>query len=68
MEVYNSIKTQDTQILKMVKEHISKDAIKLVVQFIQNIIVGDPQNEKNFATILIEDIVSLSKKQDMTYV
>lgn len=41
----------------MVEEHIDGEVVKMVVEFLKIIVVGNVEHEKNFATSLKEDIV-----------
>jgi hypothetical protein len=41
MKIFNSIKVYDPSVLNMIKESIDGDIIKLVVEFLKNIVVGN---------------------------
>lgn len=57
MELFKSIKNYDPEKIKMVEEHIDGEVVKMVVEFLKIIVVGNVEHEKNFATSLKEDIV-----------
>lgn len=66
--IFDAIKIKDGNVKHMIKECFDTDTIKSVVDFLKNIVIGNVEHETKFADLLKEDIIVLSKKQDMNYV
>lgn len=57
LKVFNAIKVYDPKVKHMVKPDIDNEVIKMVVDFLKAVVVGEQENEKNFALLLKEDII-----------
>lgn len=51
----------------MIKD-LDKSIISLVVDFLKNIILGNPEMEYSFAELLKNDITTMNNKRDMNFV
>jgi len=69
LKFYNFIKINEQKGPFLIKQKIEIEIIKMIVEFIKNIILNSEENEvSKFVTVLIQDIQQLGAKRDMIFV